>query len=235
MGKKKLLRFRELKSFEKVFQPPVEEVLHRDFHLKGRWKEEIFGNRNPIVLELGCGKGEYTVGLARNNPHINYMGMDIKGARIWTGAKSTREEGLENVAFLRTRIDFVTSFFGPDEIDEIWIPFPDPQENSRRQKKRLTNALFLNRYQRFLKDQGKVNLKTDNQNLYSYTLELVKYNNLPLERSTENLYNSGWEDESVTIQTYYESHFLSMGARIYFLTFGIPGKINIKELPNAKQ
>lgn len=221
-----------MESFEKVFQPPIEEVLHSDFHLKGRWKEEVFKNGNPIVLELGCGKGEYTVGLARKNPGINYMGLDIKGARIWAGAKTARDEGLENVGFLRTRIDFVNSFFGPGEIDEIWITFPDPQEKSRRQKKRLTNALFLNRYRGFLKDHGIINLKTDHQQLYAYTLELARFNNLPVERLTENLYNSGWEDESVNIQTFYESHFLSMGARIYFLTFRLPGKINIKELPH---
>lgn len=208
-------------------------MLGKDFYLKGRWKEEIFGNRNPMVLELGCGKGEYTVGLARKNPDINYMGLDIKGARIWTGARTAWDEGLENVAFLRTRIDFVNSFFGPEEIDEIWITFPDPQEKNRRQKKRLTAALFLNRYQKFLKDQGIINLKTDHFQLYSYTLELARFNNLPVERFTENLYNSSWKDEAVTIQTYYESHFLTRGASIYFLQFRIPANIEIKELPHA--
>jgi tRNA (guanine-N7-)-methyltransferase len=133
LGKKKLSRFRELESLDRVIQPPFEEVFGKDYYLKGKWCQEVFGNDKALVLELGCGKGEYTVGLARNYPDKNYMGLDIKGARIWTGAKVAHEEGLSNVAFLRTRIDFVNSFFAKDEIDEIWITFPDPQEKKRRQ------------------------------------------------------------------------------------------------------
>ena len=164
----------------KRFSTPFEEGFGKDYHLKGRWKKEVFGNDHPLVLELGCGKGEYTVGLARRYPEVNFMGMDIKGARMWTGAKKAREEGLGNVAFLRTRIEFSHSFFATDEVDEIWITFPDPQEKRRRLKKRLPGALFLNKYREFLKDGGRVHLKTDNRKLYLDTLEMVRCNELPI-------------------------------------------------------
>lgn len=137
LGKKKLLRFRELEQFKRVFQPPLEEVIEKDFHLKGSWNSTVFENNHHLILELGCGKGEYTVGLARNHPHINYLGLDIKGARIWTGARIAQDEGLSNVAFLRTRIDFIESFFAREEVAEIWITFPDPQEKRRRKKSGL--------------------------------------------------------------------------------------------------
>ena len=231
LGKKKLLRFRELEELEKVFQPPIEEVLQKDYHLKGRWKSEVFRNDHPLILELGCGKGEYTVGLARNNPHCNFMGIDIKGARIWTGARIALDEGLRNVAFLRTRIDFICSFFANDEVEEIWITFPDPQDRRRRQKKRLTGALFLNRYRQILKDNGVINLKSDNKLLYRYTLELARYNDLTIERNSDNIYQEGWKDEVVTIQTYYETRFLGEDSQINYLRFRLPADREIKELP----
>jgi tRNA (guanine-N7-)-methyltransferase len=232
LGKNKLSRYRELESLDRVFQPPFEEIYGKEYHLKGRWKREVFGNDHPLVLELGCGKGEYTVGLARSHPDKNYIGLDIKGARIWKGARQAIEEGLENVAFLRTRIDFITSFFDHQEVDELWITFPDPQEKKRRRKKRLTGAIFLNRYRQLLKDQGTVCLKTDNRDLCDYTLKLLKYNNLAAERHTDDLYSTGWQDETVSIRTYYEAKFLDEGAKINFIQFRLPSDQEIKELPH---
>ena len=224
------MRFRELEGLERVFQPPLEEVFRKDYHMKGRWKREVFGNNHPLVLELGCGKGEYTVGLARRYPEMNFMGLDIKGARIWKGARDAWDEGLTNVAFLRTRIDFINSFFGRDEVEEIWITFPDPQEKRRRQKKRLPGALFLNSYRQFLKDGGAVHLKTDNRELYLDTLEMVRYNDLTVERNSDDVYGEEWNDETVTIQTYYEKQFLSEGVKINYICFRLPSGKEIKEV-----
>jgi len=231
LGKKKLSRFKELGTLERVFEPPYEEVLQKDFRLKGKWSSEVFQNDSPLILELGCGKGEYTVGLARDHPGNNYMGLDIKGARIWTGARAAQEEGLSNVAFLRTRIDFISSFFTTYEVDELWITFPDPQEKRRRRKKRLTGAYFLNKYRQFLKDDGSIHLKTDNNLLYKYTLELARYNELVVDRCSENIYEEGWEDEVVSIRTYYETIFLNEGKKINFIQFRLPVHREIKELP----
>lgn len=235
MGKKKLPRFEELGDLERVFQPPFEEIFEQDFHLKGRWRSDLFKNSQPVILELGCGKGEYTVGLARRYPQKSFIGLDIKGARIWTGAKIADEEGLLNVAFLRTRIDFINSFFTPDEVDEIWITFPDPQLKNRRQRKRLSGAHFLNRYRRLLKDGGKIHLKTDNLQLYSDTLELVRYNKLQVERYSADIYSEDWSDETVSIQTYYEKIFLEEGIKIKYLCFRLPAEREIKELPNDSE
>ena len=232
MGKKKLSRFKELENLEKVFQPPFEEVFRQDYHLKGQWCSSVFGNKQELVLELGCGKGEYTVGLARLNPHKNYMGLDIKGARIWTGAKAAQNESLSNVAFLRTRIDFVNSFFAQNEVSEIWITFPDPQGKRRRLKKRLPGAHFLNMYRAFLKDGGRIHLKTDNLQLYKDTLELVLYNKLDVEHRSTDVYSEGWNDERDSIQTYYEKRFLSEGMKINYLCFRLPAGKEIRELPN---
>jgi len=184
------------------------------------------------VLELGCGKGEYTLGLARKRPLNNYMGLDIKGARIWTGARAAQDEGLENVAFIRTRIDFISSFFAKDEVDELWITFPDPQEKLRRRRKRLSGASFLNKYRQFLKDGGLVHLKTDNRSLYLDTLELVTFNKLQVERKSEDIYREDWKDETVSIQTYYEKQFLAEGLPISYLSFRLPARQEILELPD---
>lgn len=235
MGKKKLPRFEELGDLERVFQPPFEEIFEQDFHLKGRWRSDLFKNSQPVILELGCGKGEYTVGLARRYPQKSFIGLDIKGARIWTGAKIADEEGLLNVAFLRTRIDFINSFFTPDEVDEIWITFPDPQLKNRRQRKRLSGAHFLNRYRMLLKDGGMIHLKTDNLQLYSDTLELVRYNKLQVERHSADIYSEDWSDETVSIQTYYEKIFLEEGIKIKYLCFRLPAEREIKELPNDSE
>lgn len=192
----------------------------------------MFGNNNPLVLELGCGKGEYTVGLARRYPERNFLGLDIKGARIWKGARTVHQEGIPNVAFLRTRIDFIRSFFAPGEISELWITFPDPQEKRRRRKKRLTGVLFLNMYREVLKDGALVHLKTDNASLYRDTLELVRCNGLRVERSTSDLYQEAWNDETTAIQTFYEKNFLKGGARIHYLSFRLPTGIEISVPPN---
>lgn len=235
MGKKKLARFRELNTFERVLQPPFEEVFRSDYPLKGRWCKELFRNDRPLVLELGCGKGEYTTGLARTRPLNNYMGLDIKGARIWTGARTAHEEGLENVAFLRTRIDFIGSFFARGEVDELWITFPDPQEKLRRRKKRLTGANFLNKYRQFLKDGGRVHLKTDNTSLYLDTLALVTHNKLQVERKSNDIYREDWTDEVVSIQTYYEKRFLEEGLPITYLCFRLPAHQEIIEMPDEDE
>lgn len=226
-----MLRFRELGTLDRVFEPPYEEVFRKDFRLKGRWNIEVFRNDAPLVLELGCGKGEYTVGLARIHPECNYLGLDIKGARIWTGARTAHDEDLTNVAFLRTRIDFILSFFTKDEVDELWITFPDPQEKRRRKKKRLTGATFLNMYRQFLKDDGLIHLKTDNNLYYRYTLELARHNDLLIEKNSDNIYQEEWDDEVVSIQTYYETQFLSEGTHINFIRFRLPANREIKELP----
>ena len=231
MGKNKLSRFRELETLDRVFQPSFEEVFRKDHELKGKWNQEVFGNDHPLVLELGCGKGEYTVELAKMNPGRNYLGVDIKGARIWKGARQANEEEMKNVAFLRTRIDFISSFFTRGEVNEIWITFPDPQEKKRRRKKRLTGAAFLNLYRNILIDRGWVHLKTDNRYLYLYTLELARYNELEIGRHTDDLYNTEWEDEALSIQTFYESRFRAEGSAIHYIRFRISGRDEIRELP----
>ena len=231
MGKNKLARFKELEAFDRVFQPPFEEFFGKDYPLKGKWAREVFGNDRPVVLELGCGKGEYTVGLSREEPGKNFIGVDSKGARIWRGARTAHLEQIPNVAFLRTRIDFIESFFAGNEVSEIWITFPDPQERKRRQKKRLTGAVFLNKYLRMLADGGTIHLKTDNMPLYRDTLELLHYNNLPVTLNTEDLYATGWKIEATVIQTFYEKRFLSEGAKIKYIQFRLqPGK-EIQPLP----
>jgi tRNA (guanine-N7-)-methyltransferase len=235
LGKKKLSRFRELETLERVFQPPLEDVFNQDFYLKGKWCREVFGNDSPLILELGCGKGEYTVGLARKYPGRNFMGLDIKGARLWRGAKTSNEEGLSNAAFLRTRIDFINSFFDRDEVDEIWITFPDPQEKRRRLKKRLPGAHFLNKYRLFLKDGGLVHLKTDNRQLYLDTLEMIRFNGLPVEQYSEDVYSELSDDELVAIQTYYEKRFLAEGTKINYLRFRLPAGKEIRELSDDSE
>ena len=232
MGKNKLSRFRELETFQRVFQPPFEDVFRKDYIYKGKWAHEVFQNDYPIVLELGCGKGEYSIGLARLYPDKNFMGLDIKGARIWKGARTANEEEIQNVAFLRTRIELISSFFEKDEVEEIWITFPDPQEKRRRNKKRLTGAIYLNLYRQILKDGSMIHLKTDNDLLYADTLQLLEYNDLPIIRNTDNLYDTGWSDSALSIQTFYELRFLEAGKPINYLEFRLPTGKEIKALPD---
>ena len=230
MSKGKLEKFKEMESFSNVLQPPFEEIFNNDFYLKGKWSNHFFGNENPITLELGCGKGEYTVGLAKHYPERNFIGIDIKGARIWKGAKNALNEGIGNAVFLRTRIDFIESFFTTGEVQEIWITFPDPQPVKKL--KRLTSSRFLNRYRKFLISGGLVHLKTDNQELYRYTKRLVEYNKLPVEFSTENLYNNGLNDDFLNIRTFYESIWLEAGLPIHYIRFRLFSGSVINELPD---
>lgn len=225
-GKDKLRKFRENESFSCLLQPATAEVLGTDYRLKGRWGKEFFRNDNPIVLELGCGKGEYTVGLAEMNPGTNYIGMDIKGARLWKGAKYVHENSVLNAAFLRTRIEFIDSVFAQGEISGIWITFADPQIG--RERKRLTSPLFLERYRRVMDGNGIVHLKTDSKYLYSYTKALAVQNGLEILADTEDLY--GERDDvgkELSIKTFYESHYLKMGMPINYMAFRI-GDVPLK-------
>ena len=219
MGKDKLARWAEMKSFNNVIEPPTEEVFAKDYPLKGNWNDVIFKNENPVILELGCGKGEYTVGLATSFPINNYIGIDIKGARMWRGSKTAHENKIHNAAFLRTRIEFINSFFSKDEVDEIWITFPDPHPRRRNAGKRLTSPSFLNSYRPFLKDNGIVHLKTDNKDLYNYTFEVIKHNDLKVVVSTDDLYSGEINNEIQSIRTHYEKIFLQQGIKICYLAF----------------
>lgn len=217
----KLQKFAEFETLPNCFSFFFEN-LSEGFRYKAKWNKEIFKTEQALVLELGCGKGEYTVGLASKNPAKNYVGVDIKSNRIWTGAKNALELKLQNVAFLRSRIDFIDSCFGEDEVDEIWITFPDPQPQKTRQKKRLTHPLFLNRYRKFLKPNGFIHLKTDSTSLYEYTLEVIKEQNLKLLWHTNNLYANcpPERQELVNIKTYYEQLFTAKGEDIKYILFG---------------
>lgn len=219
MGKGKLAKFQENATFEHVIEPEVKGYVGEDHYLKGKWRSDFFKNDYPIVLELGCGKGEYSVGLAENYPEKNFIGIDIKGARIWRGAKTSHEKGLKNIAFLRTRIEVINSFFSADEVDEIWITFPDPQQKKRRAKKRLTSSGFLMRYQKFLKDKGIVHLKTDSSFLYEYTNAVADLNKLEKIKNTPDLYGENWVDKILSIQTHYEKLHIDEGDRINYLSF----------------
>lgn len=219
MGKNKLARWNELDSFDNVIQPEIGEVAGKDHPIKGKWNREIFKNENPVVLELGCGKGEYTVGLATKFPGKNYIGVDIKGARMWRGAKTSNENKLQNVAFLRTRIEFITSFFTTDEVDEIWVTFPDPHPGGKNSNKRLTSPWFLNLYRQFLKNKGIVHLKTDNTELYSYTKSVAEYNEQEIIFTTNDLYSEELPDNILSIRTHYENIFLKAGLKINYIKF----------------
>lgn len=216
-----------METFPNVIQPDFNDIFRKDYYLKGHWNTLQFGNDNPIVLELGCGKGEYTVGLARRFPHKNFIGVDIKGSRIWRGAQTSLQEALHNVRFIRTRIELVNSFFGPGEVDEIWITFPDPQLKKKR--KRLTSPRFLLNYTGFLKNNGMVHLKTDNVVLYRYTLELSEINHFRIHHHTGDLYQSGLNNDLTEIKTFYEKQFLEQGMKINYLCFELPHAKEIEE------
>jgi tRNA (guanine-N7-)-methyltransferase len=229
VGKKKLARFAELGTFRNVIQPEIGQS-GKDHPIKGNWRADIFKNENPVVLELGCGKGEYTIALSERFPDRNYVGVDIKGARLWRGARTAHEDQRPNVAFLRTRIEFINSFFDKDEVDEIWITFPDPHPGKNNSNKRLTCPWFLNSYRRILKPEGLIHLKTDNKELFDYTRKIVLRNELGLVAATDDLYSDAILNDTLSIKTHYENMFLSEGLRITYLSFHI-GKE--KEITNG--
>ena len=245
MGKGKLAKFADMETYENVFQYPYSVVEHVPFEMQGHWHEQYFHNQNPIVLELGCGKGEYTVELAKLYPDINFIGVDIKGARMWTGATQALNEGLKNVAFLRTNIEIIERFFAEDEVQEIWLTFSDPQMKNPR--KRLTSTFFMARYRHFLIDGGIIHLKTDSNFLFTYTTYMVEKNGLPLLFRTEDLYHLGnprqdlgdprrdlgnprsglgspseISPELLSIQTYYESMWIARGLNIKYMKWQLP-------------
>ena len=245
MSKGKLAKFADMASYRHVFEYPFSVVEDVPFEMRGRWRESFFKNDNPIVLELGCGRGEYAVGLARRYPNCNFIGVDIKGARMWSGATESLREGLTNVAFLRTNIEIIDRFFAPDEVQEIWLTFSDPQ--MKKATKRLTSTYFLQRYRRFLNDGGLVHLKTDSNFLFTYTKYVIEVNHLPMEECTEDLYGSlptvqsaealepstNEEQESgafdLSIKTYYEQQWISRGLTIKYLRFRLPAEGELVE------
>lgn len=220
MGKGKLQKFADMARYPHVFEQPWMEAENVSFALKGCWRKDFFKNDNPIVLELGCGRGEYTVGLAKLFPDKNFIGVDIKGARMWTGATQALEEGLKNVAFLRTRIEIIDYFFAAGEVDEIWLTFSDPQ--MKKATKRLTSTYFMERYRRFLTDGGLIHVKTDSPFMYTYTRYMIEHNTLPVEVMTDDLYHSGMADEILSIRTYYEQQWLDRGFNIKYIRFRLP-------------
>ena len=217
-SKNKLKRFKENETFQNVIQPTREEVVN-DFKLKGKW-DTFFKNNNPIVLELGCGKGEYTVALAQKYPNKNFIGIDIKGARFWRGAKTAIEEGIENVAFIRTQIELIDYIFAENEVSEIWITFPDPQIKYKRTKHRMTNTSFLKRYKKVLKEDGLMHLKTDSEFMHGYTLGLLHGEGHEVLYAHHDVYSNEYSPEEVTsIQTFYEKQYLEINKPITYIKF----------------
>jgi tRNA (guanine-N7-)-methyltransferase len=252
VGKNKLARWNELGSYSNVIQPVIGDVAGKDHPIKGKWNTELFKNANPIVLELGCGKGEYTVGLAKHFPLKNFIGVDIKGARMWRGAKTSNDLEMPNVAFLRTRIEFINSFFKENEVDEIWITFPDPHPGGRNANKRLTSPWFLNSYRRFLRNKGLVHLKTDNTELFEFTNKVLSFNGLETLIATNDLYSGlqngelpeytatpevkhqdagkiSFYEDILSIRTHYEKIFLSAGIKINYVAFRLDKEKTIQD------
>ncbi len=217
-SKKKLAHFAENLNFPHLFQPEYDD-LKDGYYMQGKWGKDFFNNDNPITLEVGCGKGEYTVGLAEKYPERNFIGMDIKGARLWRGCKDSFNKGLKNVAFVRNYVQMVPNIFALDEIDELWITFPDPQPKKIKINKRLTSPPFLYRYSKILKKNGIINFKTDNEPLFDYTLEVIEEGNHKLINSVKDLYSLDNFDEVKSIKTHYEKLFSDQGFAINFMQF----------------
>ncbi len=220
-SKNKLKRFKENEIFPNVIQPELSTVQKDSFFLKGKWKSDFFKNDNPIVLELGCGKGEYTVNLAQKNPHRNFIGIDIKGSRLWRGAKTALEKDLKNTAFLRTQIEFITACFSEGEVDEIWITFPDPQIKFKRRKHRLTRPNLLTDYKKIMKKGGTLHLKTDSEFLFGYTLATVDQIGKIIYAHHDIYNNSDAPREATAIQTFYEKQFLDQNKPITYIEFNL--------------
>lgn len=231
MSKGKLAKFADMERYENVFQYPYSVIDNVPFEMKGKWGETFFHNDNPIVLELGCGKGEYTVELAKLYPDTNFIGVDIKGARMWTGATMALNEGLKNVAFLRTNIEIIDRFFDKDEVSEIWLTFSDPQMKNPR--KRLSSTFFLERYRKFLVNNGTIHLKTDSNFLFTYTTCMVEHNKLPMLFHTTDLYHQEGIDDTtkqiLSIQTYYEKMWIERGLNIKYMKFSLPQDTQLVE------
>ena len=221
-SKNKLKRFQENETFDNVFQPTRSQLVDMDYQYKGQWNAQVFKNNNPIVLELGCGKGEYTVALAKKYPNKNFIGIDIKGARFWRGAKTAVEENIPNAAFIRTQIELIEYVFAENEVDEIWITFPDPQIKYKRTKHRMTNSEFLKRYKKVLKPDGVMNLKTDSEFMHGYTLGLLHGEGHEVLYANNDVYRQEGSPEEVTsIQTFYEGQYLEQNKPITYIRFKI--------------
>lgn len=227
MGKNKLQKFADMASYPHVFEYPYSVAENVPFTMKGNWHRDFFGNDHPIVLELGCGRGEYTVGLGKMFPDKNFIGIDIKGARMWSGATESLEAGLTNVAFLRTNIEIIDRFFGENEVSEIWLTFSDPQ--MKKATKRLTSTYFMERYRKFLIPDGLIHVKTDSNFMFTYTRFMLEVNKLPVEFITENLYHSGLVDDILGIKTYYEQQWLDRGLDIKYIKFRLPHEGGLTE------
>lgn len=227
MGKNKLKKFKEMETIDFVFQYPYAVLKEKGFPLKGKWREEFFDNDNPIVLELGCGKGEYTVGLARRYPDKNFIGIDIKGARIWTGATEARHDNIANVAFVRTNIELLPHFFSPGEVDEIWITFPDPQ--MKKVRKRLTSTRFLELYRLVAKPGATVHLKTDSPFLYAYTSAMARLNGITPRVDVDDLYDGRYVDDILAIKTFYERQWIDRGMKIKYFSFPLDHDTVLRE------
>ena len=230
--KNKLFKFAQNETYPHLFQPKLMYDSPIDFEMKSQWNEKFFGNSNPITVELGCGKGEYSVAMAQQIPEGNFVGVDIKGARLWRGATDSLEMQMKNIAFLRTRVEYTPKCFGKDEVSEIWITFPDPQLGAKSMhKKRLTSSRFLTHYQKFLVNNGIVNLKTDDDTLYEYTKGIIAHNKLPLLVDTNNLYESEFYTGFLTLKTHYEKSWNKENLTIKYLRFRLPQDIVFEEAP----
>ena len=227
MGKNKLQKFEQMETFPHMFQAPFSQLSEEGFPMKGKWNKEFFKNDNPIVLELGCGQGEYTVALAERNPNVNYIGVDIKGARMWNGVKKSFVNKMPNVAFVRTYIELIDHVFGAGEVAEIWLTFPDPQ--MKKVRKRLTSTRFLEIYRNFLIPDGIVNLKTDSNFQYTYTCEVAKANGFKVIENITDIHNTADKSELLDIRTHYEQQWIERGLTIKYIRFEVPANQVIVE------